>query len=291
MRKAYIISLAAMSALVAAMSVSPVGKTGNSIFTVNTSFSASSSTRAEDNAQLLKDASVETSAMSLLEYNGGKAVSHLLFNQEEEQEIINYLHSISLNNPVGKIDDSKLKGSMYGLAIGCKDGTFAGFTWIGGYVFSENGSVYKADIDFDRITKYTWQDKDETSLASFPNMYYIAKRNGEWDKEFLERSKKLKSDGVVLKVKSFDGIKLKVNLKNKTKKTLAYGEYFSLQTKIDKKWYQIPAKESVAFIDIAHIIPAGTKVEKTYDLSPYGELPAGEYRIVAEGRAAKFIIN
>ena len=47
----------------------------------------------------------------------------------------------------------------------------------------ENGDVYKADIDFKSIKKYTWQDRYESSLTSFPNMYYIAKNNGKWDKK------------------------------------------------------------------------------------------------------------
>lgn len=287
MRKTHIISLAVMSALAISLTAFLPNRTDLlPKATANTSPVA----KAIDAPQLLKDASIETSAISLWKHNDSKTVSWWLFEQEEEKQIVNYLQGINLGDSVS-VDTSKLKGKMYGVEIGRRDGTFTAFTWIDGYVFLEDGTAYKADIDFDMIEKYAWQDENEMSLASFPNMYYIAKQNGVWNKDFLERSKKLKPHGLTLKVKKLDGTTLKVKLKNKTKKTLNYGEYFSIQTKIDDIWYEIPAKESMAFIDIATMIKAGAKVDKTYDLSAYGELPSGKYRIVVEGTASTFNIK
>lgn len=189
------------------------------------------------------------------------------------------------------MDISRLKGDMYGIEIGRKDGTFAGITWIGGYVFMENGDAYEADIDFKSIKKYTWQDKDDNSLISFPNMYYIAKNNGKWNKNFLEKSSKLESHGIIMKSAKLNGSKLKVKLKNTTKNELCYGEGFALQARIGGKWYNIPAYREMAFADIAHILKAGSETGKTYNLSAYGELPAGEYRIVADGAFSVFLVE
>lgn len=288
MRKTRIISLVVMSVLALSLSVSSPNRTD---ILSRATTTAASVIKTESTPQLLEDVSIETSAISLWKYDNNKTVSWWLFEQEEEKQIISYLQGINLGDAVSEVDINKLTGKMYGIKMGRRDGTFAAFTWIDGYVFLEDGTAYKADIDFDMIEKYTWQDKNEMSLSLFPNMYYIAQQNGAWNKDFLAKSKKLKSHGLTLRVKNFNGTKLKVKLKNKTKKTLSYSEYFSIQTKIDNSWYEIPAKESMVFNDIATIIKAGVKIDKTYDLSAYGELPAGKYRIVAEGTASVFNIK
>lgn len=246
---------------------------------------------AKTSIQLLKDASVETSAMCLWEHNGSTTENCWLFDMDGEQEIVDYINGIKISDEVKDIDADKLNGSMYGLGIGRKDGWFTHFAWCDGYVFLEDGSVYKADIDFGRITNnYSWQEKDKMPLSSFPNMYYIAKKDGKWNKVFLEKSQKLKSNGLNVTIKKFDGTKLVVKLKNKTKKELCYGEGFSLQVKIDGSWYCIPAKDDLIFPSIANIMRAKEGRKKTYNLSPYGELPSGKYRIVIEGASATFNI-
>lgn len=240
-------------------------------------------------AQLLKDASIETSAMAMWEHNNGKTFVSWLFDREEEKELVNYLNGIELGDVVKDLDTSSLESDMYGICIGRKDGTFTGFTWIDGYVIMENGDAYKTDIDFKSITRYSWQDKYESGLTSFPNMYYIAKNNGKWNKKFLDKSNKLKSCGIIMKSGKLNGNKLEVKLKNTTKKELYFGEGFALQARVDGKWYNIPAQKEMAFIDIAYILKAGGLAEMTYDLSAYGELPAGEYRVVADGAFLVFL--
>ncbi len=238
--------------------------------------------------QLLKDASVETSAMCFWEYNGNVVESCWLFDRNGEQEIVNYINGIKLGDAVKDIDTDKLKGSMYSLEIGSKDGRFISFTWYDGYVFLKDGSIYKADIDFDRIKNYQWQERNKMSLASFPNIRCIALKNGKWNTGFLTESTKLKPHGLKITSVKLKDTKLEVKLKNKTKKENYYGEYFLIQVKVNGKWYDIPAKDDMVFNDIAYIMKAGGKTKKTYDLTPYGELPSGKYRIVIEGAAAVF---
>lgn len=247
------------------------------------------STTPVKKAQLLKDASIETSAMAMWEHSNGETFVSWLFDKEEEKEIVNYLNGIKLGDVVKNLDTNSLKSDMYGICIGRKDGTFAGFTWIDGYVIMENGDAYKTDIDFKNINRYSWEDKDKSVLTYFPNMYYISKNNGKWNKKFLDKSSKLKSCGIIMKSTKLNGNKLKVKLENTTKNELYYGEGFALQARVNGKWYNIPAKEEMCFIDIAHMLRAGDTADMTYDLSAYGKLPAGEYRIVADGAFSVFL--
>lgn len=240
--------------------------------------------------QLLKDASVETSAMCFWEYSGSKAQYCWLFDRNGEQEIVDYINGIKLGDAVQDVDIDKLKGNMYSLEIGSKEGTFVSFTWYDGYVFLNNGSIYKADIDFGRIKNYQWQEKNKISLSSFPNIRYIALMDGKWNTKFLSKSKKNKPHGLEITSVQLKGTKLEVKLANKTKKETYFGEYFSVQAKVDGKWYDIPAKEDMVFNDIAYIMKAGSKTKKTYDITSYGELPSGKYRIVVEGASAGFNI-
>lgn len=242
-------------------------------------------------AQLLKDASVATSALALWEHDGAKTTIQWLFDSKGEQEIVDMLNGISLGSAVKDLDVNTLKGKMYGMEIGRTDGTSAQFAWLDGYVFMEDGNVYKADIDFKSIGKYSWQDEDKISFAAFPNMYYIAKDSNGWNQAFLEKSSRLKYEGMIMKNARLDGNKLQVKLINKTDETLCYGESFALQVKKGGYWYNIPSKETLCFIDIGILSDAGSETEKTYDISAYGDLPAGKYRIVATGTSAVFNIS
>jgi len=296
MKKKYIAGLVAVPALalclLASLDVKADGTKaqGTAVSGIYKKQAAGDGRSIQDKVQLLKDASASTSAMVLWKNDGSGTTASWLYNQEEEQEIVDYINGTHPGNAV-KVDASSLKGNMYGIEIGRTDGTFTGFVWKDGYVFDNDGSVYKTDIDFDMIEKYQWQDKNKMSLSSFPNMYYIARHNGRWNKNYLEPGKKLQSSGLKLKLKEIKGNSLELRLKNTTKKTLSYGEYFSIQVKLGGRWYDIPAKEDLAFIDIAYILNAGKSVKKTYDISAYGELPAGKYRIVVEGACAGFNIN
>lgn len=289
MRK-FISGIAVLSACIV-LSVNSAAYTGGNVLTgikPENTLAQAAKKEGKVSIQPLKDASVETSAMCLWEHNGSTTENCWLFDKDGEQEIVDYINGIETGDEVKNLDTSNLGGSMYGIDIGSKDGWIR-LAWCDGYVFLEDGSVYKADIDFNMIkSNYSWQDKDKMPLASFPNMYYIARKDGEWNQRFLEKSKKLKSNGLKVTAKKFDGTKLVVKLKNKTKKELYYGEGFSLQVKLDGSWYCIPARDDMYFIDIENIMRAGQGTKKTYDLSAYGELPSGKYRIVIDGASAAF---
>ena len=89
---------------------------------------------------------------------------------------------------------------------------------------------------------------------------------------------------------SQEGNKFSCTLTNNGVEEEAVGKYFSVQAEVSGEWYDIPTATQLAFEDIAFIVEAGGTFEITYDITPYGELPAGKYRLVAENSAAEFTV-
>ena len=61
-----------------------------------------------------------------------------------------------------------------------------------------------------------------------------------------------------------------------------YGQSFRLEALVEDLWYSIPAEREMAFTAEGLVVPAGSSTEESYDLSAYGKLPAGTYRLVIE---------
>ncbi len=91
---------------------------------------------------------------------------------------------------------------------------------------------------------------------------------------------------------SIDGNKVTVEYNNNSDKEYLYGDYYYLQKNINGEWYQIPvALSNYAFNDIAHILNPGGNAKFTCNLTMYGELEAGHYRIVKENLYTEFDID
>lgn len=75
-----------------------------------------------------------------------------------------------------------------------------------------------------------------------------------------------------------------VILKNKSSNEFIYGEYFSLEKKINGSWYEVPVViENYGFNSIGYNLASGEDSEWTVDWKwLYGSLGAGEYRIVKD---------
>lgn len=72
---------------------------------------------------------------------------------------------------------------------------------------------------------------------------------------------------------------------NSENKNYTYGEAYTLETKINKAWYQVPIEieEDYGFLDIGYNLPANGTAEWTVDWEwLYGDLDAGDYRIVKD---------
>ena len=61
-----------------------------------------------------------------------------------------------------------------------------------------------------------------------------------------------------------------------------FGEYYKLEFLRDGTWYYVPS-EDYAVHDLAHELAPNQKDSLTYDLTPFGKLDAGDYRIACGG--------
>lgn len=92
-------------------------------------------------------------------------------------------------------------------------------------------------------------------------------------------------DGVMMIVKkgTVTSSGLTVLFENNSGKQCTYGEYFSLEKKIEGRWYQVPVaiEGEYAFNDIGYSLDSSKVSEWAVDWNwLYGSLVTGEYRIV-----------
>ena len=88
-----------------------------------------------------------------------------------------------------------------------------------------------------------------------------------------------------------EGPVVTVKLENLTQDTIAYGTYFTLEREIDGIWYILPTLSNYAFLDIGIELPADASKEEKCNLTMYGELKPGHYRIEKEHAYSEFEIN
>ncbi|MCR4774835.1 MAG: hypothetical protein K5869_00510 [Saccharofermentans sp.] len=73
----------------------------------------------------------------------------------------------------------------------------------------------------------------------------------------------------------------KVEITNEGDSEYMYGRFYQLEVKSNGKWCYARAKESFAWTAVGIVIPAGATNTEEYDLSHYGTLKPGEYRLAA----------
>ena len=238
---------------------------------------------------LLPDANAESSALALYSCIDGEVQRQFLFDRSQEQKIIDRLKSFPVQDiPADSDRLNNLSGDIYALEIGTGEGEVSGF-WQGGVWITDDGTAYETDIDFKSfLNNYGWSDKDSGALTWIPNIHYQAKRRGQWNTAYLEKSK-VNSDNILdFVIQRVENNVIYTKITNNSAEETAFGVGFSLDVKLDGEWYSIPAEQDMVFNSIAMILPAGESAEESYDFSGYGTLPAGEYRIVTDFGTAEF---
>lgn len=94
-------------------------------------------------------------------------------------------------------------------------------------------------------------------------------------------------DGVTMNAKdgTVSSTGLTAIFKNDSSSQCIYGDYFSLEKKINGSWYQVPVAivGNYGFNSIGYDLPSGKNGELAVDWDwLYGSLDAGEYRIVKD---------
>lgn len=250
--------------------------------------------------ELLAAASPDTSALTFYICEDGQNVRRLtMYDSGVEQTILDELARVAAK-PAPDWTARDVTMPVYGLEIGRKDDEpgWLEAAWSNGYLIISDGSAYEFDFDFPALrTSFNWRDSDEgLSVGSLPCSRALSLDGEKWISSMLTPAQELKAPAgisMALDYLNFTGDErmAAVTFTNGNDVEWCYGTYYHLDVELDGAWYAVPPERELAFNDIAMIIPAGESRQESYNISPYGELPAGTYRIVAEGMAAEFVLG
>lgn len=87
-----------------------------------------------------------------------------------------------------------------------------------------------------------------------------------------------------------DGIAT-VLIDNQSGYTMSYGEAYSLEQEQDGQWQELPAQEELSFHDLAHELQDLEQATITCDLTYWGELAPGHYRLVLGDLTGEFTLT
>ncbi len=241
--------------------------------------------------KLLDNASPETSAMSFHYFDGEKTEIKWLYDEKEEQKIIDDINILATK----KNDSSRIAEfttPCYGLEISDKDGYMIWLTYCNGLWLNKDGSIYEAKYNFEKLYKDV--HSDSTEIMSGGSGMTNAGLLGEYDVRYYSKASEMSSqrNGVELSISAIEDNTVTILIQNKSSEDFIYGTYYSLHKEIDGVWYVLPPKLSnYGFTDIAYVMPVGENREEQCDLTMYGELLEGHYRIEKEGMVAEFSVK
>lgn len=245
---------------------------------------------AKQECRMLENAAPENSAMTIYCFDGENTNIKWRFDRNEEQKIISEINQLKTRS-ANSDRLSEMDVPCYGIEISDTDGYDIWLTYSNGLWLLKDGTVYEADYDFNKLYDNISDAEPEIMRGGIgmPNSAYLC----EYDKRYYEKSDDLydSKDNITMSVTSVEGKSVIVKLENNSDADYCYGEHFRLQKKIDDVWYIIPVKLSnYAFNDLGYILNAHESQEMACDLTPYGELSPGIYRIEKENMAAEFVI-
>jgi hypothetical protein len=230
---------------------------------------------------LMQNASPETSALALYTWDGETAESQLLYDTAQEEQLLDILNAL----PAKKLETYTVAdGPIYALEIGDTEGTLVTALWCDGVWITASGDAYAVDLPVETLlTDYDWEDRDTVSLQIIPNIRFLATDGTTWNTAYLTPASDMTPpDGVTLTADAVDGDIVTASFSNDGSEEFIYGYYYGLQAQVDGQWYNVPVAENFGVIDLASMLPAGSTRQETYNLSFYGDVPDGTYRLAAE---------
>ena len=235
---------------------------------------------------LMDGASPGTSAMAFYCYDGENVYNSYIYDSKTTRSILDKLDAVKAKEAPGwSLDDIILP--VYGFWMGTTDGLGLFAAWSNNYWIAQDGAVYSFDFDFGKLREeYPWTDESMfASFTLFPNARLLVQDENGWNSMLLTPAEEpVAPDGVAMALDSWDENAVTVNITNNNDAEWMYGEHYTLQTFLDGAWYEIPPVPGHwGFNDVGLIVQGGETQEKTYDLTMYGSLPAGTYRLVAYG--------
>lgn len=239
---------------------------------------------------LMEGASPDTSALALYVYDGQTTTRGFMFDSDTEKALLKSLAAVPAK-PATDWSPELITLPVYGLEIGAWDDPTVRAAWSNGYWIAQDGTAYHFDYDFESLAADdSWESKDTWSTHSaiiLPCARHLSQSANGWVKAMLSPATEITQRGISAQLVDQDGDTWTVALTNNSEEESWYGVSYYLDVLLDGVWYSIPTVPGDwAFIEVAMILPAGKTQNETYNLSMYGDLPAGQYRFVASDCAA-----
>lgn len=243
---------------------------------------------------LMKDATPNTSALTYYIYDGEFVRRSLTFDTNTKQSILDKLdRAKAIEAENWSLEDITLP--IYGLEIGSADGTNIFAAWSNGYWISQDGTVYSLDFDFAGLEQnYIWPNEDKFhSFAVFPCARFLTQDENGWNRTLLTPAIDLSPpEGIILTLEAQNNDGVTINILNESGAEWSYGDTFGLQVLLEGVWYDIPTiPGNWGFSAISYVIQDGEEQSKTYNLTMYGKLPLGNYRLVTKDLSVEFMIS
>lgn len=228
--------------------------------------------------------------LSMYCYDGEKTFWGYLFDDGAESEILESLTAVSAKR-AEDWSPAEVTFPVYGIKY---NGVEA--AWSNGYWITDTGEAYRFEYDFAAAWEnYDWDGKDNTwsTAAVLPCSYYLCRDENGWIKDYLPPAGSPPEMPETLAVSSkLGGDVLTVEFTNSGDMEWSFGEYFDIQAQLDGDWYNIPRLPGDwAYIALGYLVMPQQTLEHDYDLSCYGVLPEGRYRLVTECFCTEFYIG
>lgn len=246
---------------------------------------------------LMENASPQTSALEFFVYDGENSKLWYLFNNSQENEILKAISAV----PAEKTEDwspELFTAPAYGFEIGDTDGWSLEAVWSNSYWITQDGEAYRFDYDFGTfLDKYDWSDERVFSAAVILPCAHIICRDGDnWYADRLSPPytyiDEAAPDYISAELVGQTEDKITVKYTNNGNTDWMYGLYYSLDVCLDGEWYSVPTiTGNWAFPAIGVILKPEQTKEEDCGLYMYGELPPGQYRVVANGCTVEFTVS
>ena len=240
---------------------------------------------------LMDEAATRTSALEFSYFDGDIVSRYLLFDQDSIDQVMERLDSVQASRVTNwSLDDITLP--IYGLSIADKSGYMLNVAWSNGYWITREGNVYTFDFDFETLRDYSCRSRDSINFSHFPNAQLLTKDENGWNNTLMAISRPVEdslidlhddTDGITMTLVDSNRETVNVVFSNDSNEEWMYGQGFFLTVLLDNEWYIVPPPMELVFTLEGLIVPPGGEAHHTYNLSIYGDLPSGTYRITAHG--------
>ena len=233
--------------------------------------------------------------LSMYYYNGEKTFWGHLFDDDAASVILESLAAVSAER-AEDWSPADVSFPVYGVKSGMNDDGFEA-AWSNGYWITQTGEAYSFDYDFANLWEdYDWEGAENhwSTASILPCSYYLCRDENGWIADYLPPAGNLPDmpETITAAVSKLDSDVLTLEFTNNGEEDWFFGELFELQAQLGDEWYNIPTLPGDwVFPAIACIVKPQQTLTHDYDLSIYGTLPEGNYRIITGDFSAEFYLN